>query len=349
MGTRIIYISILTFILSLNTLAQQDKHLSMWNENAAQFNPGAVGVMDENARLLTNFRMQWLPLNGSAMRTNTFSFDTRITTSQVTESHLGIGVNFYNDQTGDSKLTTNSFSVPIAYNIQLDRKSSLSIGISPGFYSQTIGGNQTWDNQWNGATFDQTLVNGETSLQKASSFDLGSGMLFKHKFDATSYISAGFSVNHLNPSAINYSSNGNGMFRQFNFHVSATKFDSQRRFGISPQALVTLMGPNYNILVGTYFDHELFESSQRTNYVQRSFISYGFFMRWKDAFIISAAFKTNGFKFGVSYDVNLSKLSTATRSSGGVELFLKYSIINDPNSKIGDKKLFRWKGGGGGL
>ena len=125
MGTRIINISFLTFILSMNTLAQQEKHLSMWNENAAQFNPGAVGVMYENARLLTNFRMQWLPLNGSAMRTNTFSFDTRITTSQVTESHLGIGINFSNDQTGDSKLTTTSFSVPIAYKIQLDRKSYL--------------------------------------------------------------------------------------------------------------------------------------------------------------------------------------------------------------------------------
>lgn len=349
MRYKITYSLVLTAICSLNALTQQDKHLSMWNENAAQFNPGAVGVMDENARLLTNFRMQWLPLNGSAMRTNTFSFDTRITTSQVTESYLGIGINFSNDQTGDSKLTTNSFSVPIAYNIQIDRKSSFSIGIAPGFYSQYFGGNQTWNNQWNGTIFDQTLVSGEASLQKVSSFDLGSGMLFKHKFDATSHITAGFSVNHINPSSTSYSSINNGLFRQFNFHVSGTKFDSQRRFGISPQALVTLMGPNYNILVGTYFDHELFESSQRTNYVQRSFISYGFFMRWKDAFIISAAFKTNGFKFGVSYDVNLSKLSTATRSSGGVELFLKYSIINDPNSKIGDKKLFRWKGGGGGL
>ncbi|MEY3237448.1 MAG: hypothetical protein RI883_1549 [Bacteroidota bacterium] len=349
MRNKIIYTSFLTIIWSLNSIAQQDKHLSMWNENASQINPGAVGVMDEDARLLTNFRMQWLPLNGNAMRTNTFSFDTKITTSQVSESHLGIGINFYNDQTGDSKLTTNSFSVPIAYNIQIDRKSSFSIGIAPGYYSQSFGGNQTWNNQWNGTTFDQTLPNGETSLQKVSSFDLGSGILFKHKFDVTSHITAGFSVNHLNPSSTSYSSIDNGLFKQFNFHVSATKFDSDRRFGISPQALVSIMGPNKNILIGTYFDHELFESSQRTDYVQRSFISYGFFMRWKDAMVISASFKTSGFKFGLSYDVNLSKLSTATRSSGAIELFLKYSIVSDPNSRIGDKKLFRWKGGGGGL
>jgi len=346
---RYIFTSVLTILWSINSFAQQDKHLSMWNENAAQFNPAAVGVMDESARLLTNFRLQWLPLTGSAMRTNTFSFDTKIITSKISDSHLGIGVNFSNDQTGDSKLTTTSFSVPIAYSIEIDRKNSFSLGISPGFYSQTFGaGNQTWNNQWNGTTFDQTISSGETYIPKASSFDIGAGVQYKIKFDVTSHITAGISMNHLNPTT-SFTAGGNGLFRQFNFHISATKFDDSRRFGISPQALLTLMGPNYNILVGSYFDHELFESSKRTDYVQRSFISYGFFMRWKDAMVISASFKANGFKFGVSYDINLSKLSTATRSSGAIELFLKYSIISDPNAKIGDKKLFRWKGGGGGL
>ena len=346
MRTRIIFTGILAFIWSINTIAQQDKHLSMWNENASQFNPAAVGIMDEDIRLLTNFRMQWLPLSGESMRTNTFSFDAKLIKSKGTDSHLGIGVNFVNDQTGNSKFTTNSFSIPIAYNIELNKMNSFSVGVAPGYYSQTIGGSQTWNNQWNGSSFDQTLSNGETFIPKVNSFDIGTGIQYKIKFDDVSHITACFSVNHLNTAGTNYTSAGTGLFKQFNFHISATKFDSQRRFGISPQALVTLMGPNYNILVGSYFDHELFESSKRTDYVQRSFISYGFFMRWKDAFIISAAFKTNGFKFGISYDVNLSKLSNATRSNGALELFLKYSIVSDQNSRIGDRKLFRWRGGG---
>ncbi len=343
MRNKITYTLLLTAICSLNAFTQQDKHLSMWNENTSQINPAAVGIMDENLRFLTNFRIQWLPITGKAFRTNTFSFDTKIITSKISDSHLGIGINFYNDQTGDSKFMTNSFSVPIGYNIEIDRKNSFSLGISPGYISQTlIGGNQTWNNQWNGFKFDQTIVNPETYNQKNAGFDIGAGVQYKVAFDATSHITAGISMNHINQKQ-------DEMFKQFNFHLSATKFDSYRRFGFSPQVLVSLMGPNNNILIGSSFDHELFESSQRTDYVQRSFISYGFFMRWRDALIITASFKTKGFKFGLGYDLNLSKLSSATRSSGAIELFLKYSIVSDPNAKIGDRKLFRWKGGGGGL
>jgi len=348
MKTKIIIGCILTFSWSVNTNAQQDKHLSMWTENASMINPATVGVMDEDLRFVSNFRLQWLALTGNPMRTNTFQFDAKLLKDKTTGSHLGIGFNFVNDQTGDIRLTSNLISVPIAYNIALDKQSFFSIGISPGFYSQSIGeGSQTWDNQWNGTAFDPTINSGETYLSNVSSFDIGAGIQYKYKFDANNNINLGFSVNHITAPQLGYTSLNSNLFRNLNIYVTGSRFIPERKFGISPQALVSIMGPNLNVLFGTYFDHELFESSKRTDYVQRSFFSYGFFFRWKDAVVMSLAYKYSGLKIGVSYDINVSSLSSATRTNGGLELFLKYSMMADKANYIHDRKLFRWRGGRG--
>lgn len=350
MKGKVIITSILALTWSISSIAQQDKHLSMWNENASMINPGAVSMMDEDIRFLTNFRLQWMPLTGNTFRTNTFQFDAKLFKNKTTKSHLGVGFNFTNDLTGDARLQSNVISVPIAYNIALDKNSFFSVGIAPGFYQQSVGsGNQTWDNQWDGSTFNQAYASGETAQNAVSSFDIGAGFLYKYLFDATSHIQLGLAVNHINAPSMGYTTLNSNLFRSVNFSISGTKFTPERRFGISPQALVSIMGPNNYVLLGTYFDHELFESSKRTDYVQRSFLSYGFFLRWKDAAVVSLSYKFLGFKLGFSYDINVSKLSTATRSNGGLEFFLKYSMMADKSAYIHDRKLFRWRGGRGRL
>jgi hypothetical protein len=64
---------------------------------------------------------------------------------------------------------------------------------------------------------------------------------------------------------------------------------------------------------------------------------------------VSLSYKFLGFKLGVSYDLNISTLNTATRSMGGLEFFLKYSMMADKSAYIHDRKLFRWRGGRGRL
>jgi type IX secretion system PorP/SprF family membrane protein len=332
------------------SLAQQNRHFSMWNEAPSAINPGATAVMDEDIRLFTNFRMQWTSLEGLPFRTNSFGIDAKLMKQKNSQSHLGIGVNFTNDATGDLKLTTNLISVPINYTIEADKNTLFSIGIAPGFYQQSIRNtNSTWNNQWNGITYDQSVQSFENFSpdNTVSTFDVGAGMHLKYKFDAMSNINVGLSVNHITSPNVNFSSLANNLYRNVNIAVYGTRFSDERNFGFSPQALVQLQGPNRNILFGTTFDHELFESSKRTDYVQRSLVSYGIFMRWKDAVVGSLSVKFRGFKVGFSYDFNISSLSPATRTMGGFELFLKYSTLTDRSGYIHDRKLFRWNRGGG--
>lgn len=348
MKNKVLSLIVLTIAWSANVNAQQDRHFSMWNEMPSAFNPGATAVMTEDLRFMTNYRMQWLTLTGEAFRTNSFGFDAKLFKNG--QNALGVGVNFTNDATGDLRLTSNIVSVPINYTLEADKNMLFSIGIAPGFYQQSVKNTGTWNNQWNGVTYNQGTSSGEgfTADNAITTFDIGAGVHLKYKFDEVSDINIGLSVNHITSPAVSFSGFENNLYRNVNISVNGTKFYDNRNFGISPQALVQIMGPSRNIFFGTYFDHELFESSKRTDYVQRSFISYGIFMRWNDAFIGSIAYKYKGIKIGASYDINISSLSAATRSSGGFELFLKYSTLTDRSSYIHDRKLFRWNRNRGG-
>jgi len=350
MKTRLYSFLILSLCWSGITFSQQNRHFSMWNEAPSAINPGATAVMDEDIRLFTNFRMQWTSIEGLPFRTNSFGFDAKLMKQKNSQNHLGVGVNFTNDATGDLKLTTNLISVPINYTIEADKNTLFSIGIAPGFYQQSIRNNtSTWNNQWNGITYDQAAISGENFSpdNTVSNFDIGAGMHIRYAFDALSNINFGLSVNHITAPAVNYSSLVNNLYRNVNITAYGTRFLDDRNFGFSPMALVQLQGPNRNIVFGTTLDHELFESSKRTDYVQRSLVSYGIFYRWSDAFIASISAKVRGFKVGMSYDVNISSLSSATRAMGGFELFLKFSTLTDRSGYIHDRKLFRWNRGGG--
>lgn len=346
MKKNLLGILVLTTAWSSLTFAQQDRHFTMWNENPSAINPAAAAVMTEDIRFMTNFRTQWMTLTGEAFRTNSFGFDAKLFKNK--NNHLGIGVNFANDATGDLRLTSNIVSVPISYTMEADKNLLFSVGIAPGFFQQSIKNtNSTWNNQWDGATYNQSTASGEgfSPDNSVSSFDIGAGINVKYNFDATSNINFGLAVNHITAPTVNYSAIVNNLYRNINFTASGTKFYDDRNFGISPQMLLSFYGPNHNILFGTYFDHELFESSKRTDYVQRSFLSYGVFMRWNDALIGSISYKFKGIKIGASYDFNVSKLTSGTRTVGGVELFLKYSTMTDRSGYIHDRKLFRWKRG----
>ena len=348
MKKNLIKILVLSAVCSATSSAQQDRHFSMWNEMPSAINPGATAVMDEDIRFITNMRMQWLSLTGEAFRTNSLGLDAKLIKND--RNHLGVGLNLINDATGDLRLISNIVSVPINYTIEAEKNMFFSIGIAPGFFQQSVTNTGTWNNQWNGLNYDQSIVSGESFNPEntVSSFDIGAGMHLKYKFNDFSDISLGLSVNHITAPLVNFSGLENNLYRNVNIYVTGTKFYDDRNFGFTPQALVQLMGPSRNILFGTYFDHELFESSKRTDYVQRSFVSYGVFVRWNDALVVSASYKFKGFKLGASYDFNYSQLSSATRSSGGFELFLKYSTLTDRRGYIHDRKLFRWNRNKGG-
>ena len=63
--------------------------------------------------------------------------------------------------------------------------------------------------------------------------------------------------------------------------------------------------------------------SDITNILKSKSINYGAFYRWNDAVSLNINYKFFNFRMGVAVDVTVSKLSTANKGLGSVELFLK--------------------------
>jgi hypothetical protein len=72
------------------------------------------------------------------------------------------------------------------------------------------------------------------------------------------------------------------------------------------------------------------------DYERPDYILYGgAFLRWNDALIPTVRLDYNPVTFGLSYDVNISKLRTSTYGRGGFELSIAYiGFLNRDNSSI---------------
>jgi len=91
-----------------------------------------------------------------------------------------------------------------------------------------------------------------------------------------------------------------------------------------PNFLVALQGPNREINAGIMLRYMMKESSKYTSFVRGNSFHFGANYRLGDAVIVIAALEFADWKIGLSYDINISKFSTATSTVGAFEITLVY-------------------------
>lgn len=90
-------------------------------------------------------------------------------------------------------------------------------------------------------------------------------------------------------------------------------------------------GGNQQAQGGVLYSHDLTQYDED----DKISIAAGTFYRWNDAIIPVLKFDYYKLGFGISYDVNVSKLKTASQMHGGIELTLSYkSYLNILNSSL---------------
>lgn len=324
--------------ISAFSIAQQDKNLSIWYQTPVLYNPGALSTGEEDFSFTTNFRSQWLtiPEPGIGMRTNTLNAEFKVQDGSV-GNNFGIGINALNDETGDSKLMTTSISIPINYTINLDKKNKLSIGISPGFFQQSINrSSQTWENDWNGNGFFPNK-NTELGLNNSySSIDFGIGTFYQYVMKNKTRIYGGLALNHLTRQKINFLFDANRIYVNSVISAGADITTRNKNLRIQPNFMYFKSGPGYNLIAGVSLEHLLREGSEITTLNKTVCVNYGFYYRYKDAICTTLGFKLKGVRIGVAFDTNISYLSQATNSIGAVEVYFK-TIHLYKNRKSGSK------------
>ena len=326
--TKNTILSLSILIGSMTTIhAQQDKHFSMFQYSKSQINPAAAGFFEGDYQLFTNFRNQWMTVSDNPFRTISAAFDTRF---EAGNGHIGAGLNFHNDLSGDALYSVTQISLPINYNVSLNRTTNLAFGLAPAFYQRSLkNANTTWDNQWTGIEFNTTVNNNENipienySLGK---FDLGAGIYFQTELSKLSWFSIGVSAQHLTKQKISYYNAEEGLYRRLTFSAHGNFNQRNSSFTLKPNGMMFFQGPNKMFILGSGFDFEIKGNSRVTGFHKKTSIEFGTYYRFGDAFIINAIFHMSGLGIGASFDINTSTLSNASGGFGAMEFFLSYRL-----------------------
>lgn len=319
------------FGLCVNAPAHaQDIHFSQFDETQLQLNPADAGVQHD-IRVITNYKNQWQSV-GSPYKTYALSGDARLLKSK--KHHMGLGLDFFSDKAGDANLNSTQINLSLSGIINVNDKSVISGGIMTGFAQRSIDlGGLEWGDQYDGSVYNAALPTGETATANSFTFvDLGGGVQYSFG-NSEMYISAndsrkvnvGVSVFHPHtPSYTFYGDNTQILHTKWVFHGNAAFGIKNTNLVLKPSYIVLLQGATKEITPGMTFQYILQEGSKYTKNKKPSAFSLGGYYRVEDAFIGVAKFEYSNYAIGFSYDVNLSKLKTVSKTRGGFEISLRF-------------------------
>ncbi len=322
-------IAVLIFFLTLTKVATaQDPNFSQFFVSPLTLNPALTGKFNGDFRVAGNYRDQW-PEISKAFITSTISLDMPVLRGKLSELDTwGVGVMAMTDKTANGVLSSNYLSVTTAYHKGLDENGLHQIGIGfQGTYSaKRLDGTKLnfadelmADGSWNGLS-DETIDDQQLNVNH---LDFGFGALYNGSSDGYNNFYLGVSTYHINKPKESFTGN---LFYQLNPRVTVNAggaiplADASRTIYLS--SLYSSQAGARNIVIGGAAGFLLNGDEENpTNFFAGAWTRFN---NVNDAIIPYVGLEINGFRFGASYDVNISSLKTASQSRGGIEISLIY-------------------------
>ena len=314
---RFFFIFVFVFLLIQCTFGQ-DIHFSQADLSPINLNPSLTGLFDADYRIHANERSQWRSVT-VPYKTFSATFDAALRKIPV-PGLIGVGLVFNTDKAGDGDFGTTQIKLAAAYHYKFKNDSNLivSAGFDFAYNQHTVNySNFYFGNQYNGYTYDPNLLSGEIfPSDKILYFDGSVGASVNYKINKIPF-EFGIAYHHLNkPEQSFFSETLVELDRKFDSHFSA-RFDVTNKVSLLPTIFWFRQGKFNELNLGGLAQIKLNSVAFRSVYL-------GGWLRMKDAAIICFAFDYQNFRFGVSYDINISSLTVASAGKGGLELSLRY-------------------------
>ncbi len=302
----------------------QDPHFSQIQYNPLYLNPAFAGVTEygKTNRLAGLYRDQWrtLPVPYS---TTTASFD-RLLKKFSKGWLLGGGVSFLYDRAGDGHLSIINPNLTMNVGKYFkEEKHLITLGITAGITVKSLDylGLQ-FDNQYNGSSFDPSLLSGETFSNNNVSYpNFTLGLNYRTKIKEKATLDVGGTTSNL------HEPNQNFLF------FTNSKLPS--RHSAYAKAKVKLK-ENWNVQPGVFFQNQkkanqvLINAIAEVKLGDKKDLGVGFGAGYRaignDATIVYLSFLYKTLRVGAAYDFNVSGLKKATKAQGAFELALNYEF-----------------------
>ncbi len=312
---RLIVAMMLSAVVALGAMAQADAALSHAWVGPSYYNPAAAG--EHNAIHLTlGSRMQWVDFKHAPMN----FYITADMPYKLLGQRLGVGVKAEFERIG---LYTNTrIGAQIAYKRRFG-KSTLSVGVQPGVFSQTFRGKEVImpeDDAHQGN--DEAIPKQDVS---GTSFDANVGVFFSNpKFWA------GVAVTHVTAPSIELKVSRESIDyyefkvgRGYYFMGGGNIPINNTLFEIQPSGLFAAYNNMWTAQVATVLRYN------RT-------LNIGAGYRWKDAVTAFIGVNLKDAYIGYAYDYPVSAISKAT--FGSHEVFITYNVKLENREKNKNKQ-----------
>ena len=294
----------LSLLGALSALAQ-DPQFTQFYANPLYLNPAFAGTA-RCPRVALNYRNQWPALTGTFVTTSA-SYD-----QDVRGIMGGLGLLVTSDQAGKGTLNTTTVSGIYSYTQAVSRKFSIKAGFQATYFQKSL--------DWNKLTFGDQIDPRRGFIYATNDVPRG-GSVGNADFSAgllgyTDVFFVGFAAHHLTEPNESLIVGTSKMPMKITAHGGAAiPLGMRGKYGepktkLSPNILYQQQAAFRQLNLGLYVDHGP--------------IMAGVWYRSKDAFIALIGFHTDHLKFGYSYDVTTSKLTTATAGSHEISLTLQF-------------------------
>lgn len=302
-------------------LLSQDIHFARFWMTPLLLNPAQAGA-EHDMRAIINYRNQWNSV-ATPYSTANISFDMKLGKKKLRKGFSAMGINIFQDQAGDAKIKSLQGNITYAYHVFINKESTIGAGLYGGFAQRSIDYSDLhWMNQYDGYSYNSGIPSGEpaggTSLTHP---DLGAGIHYeygKNKID----FSGGASLFHAAQPNYSFYGTSEKLNMKITGYANALVQLNNRKFSLVPGLVYFKQGKSTELFLGTMFRYTLKEETRMGT--KGAAVAFGAHYRNKDAVIPVVVLEVAQFNIGLSYDVNISKLKTASYGKGGFEISLRY-------------------------
>ena len=313
-------------------LIGQDLHFSQFYNAPLTTNPANTGVFNGDLRAYTLYRMQWFTV-ATPYKTITLGIDAPLFRQRMPDDDFfSVGLNVSNDNQGNINYMTNSFNALGSFTKYLGGRRSdndLTIGYEVGYSIITAATSKlTWDSDYDpvSATYNPSGAWNESYGGAGKGYvDMSTGLIWNLTTERLFRSALGVSYHHFLSPNVSVSGGNDRLYPKLGVQWNAA-FRPNESGGVMvlPSLMAAKQGPTLLINGGANIKYILSEASRYTNYRNYKAIYVGAFYRFRDAAYVTCRFDYNNFTLGFAYDVNISKLTPASKTVGGLEFQLQY-------------------------
>lgn len=311
------------------SLKAQDIHFTQYFTSPLTLNPAMTGLVADDLRFSGNYRSQWASVSPNPYVTATMSFDIATLKGKLPEGDaLGLGFLGLYDKSGSGGLTNTTVGLSMSYHKAFgrDRQQHLSIGMQGMLVQKNINfAKLTFEDQYDANSGTLMYTTNEFFNNADLTYpDFNFGAMYSGKVADYATFYLGYSYYHLTQPVETFigGTSSHKIHPRHTGYIGGS-FDMNPNTVLYASGLYQAQAGAQEVVLGAAVGFVL-NPGHDMEYQKNTTFYLGGWYRYQDAVAPYVGLEWSKMRLGISYDVNISSLTPATRSVGAYEVSLIY-------------------------